>query len=104
MTSPEKDKDGNLVIKIKGSLSAYEVGALKDQMLLGLENENGLILDINGITDCDTLGIQLLYSAGKTAKDLNKTFLLSGTSKVCREAAMGIGLEPEDYLNSLEEA
>lgn len=104
MASTEKDKDGNLVLKIEGALSVYQVAALKDQMLIGLQNENGLTLDIDGITDCDTLGIQLLYSAGKTARILNKNFSISGRSEACWEAALSIGLDPEDYLNSLEGA
>ena len=100
MTSQEHGKDGNLVIKLEGALSAYEVAALKDQMLLGLEKETGLTLDIDGITNCDTLGVQLLYSAGKTARKLNKDFSISGRSEACWEAALAIGLDPEDYLNS----
>ena len=100
MTSLETNSDGNRLIKIEGSLSAYEVGALKDQMLNGLENDKGLTLDINGITTCDTLGIQLLYSAGKTARKLNKNFSISGESEVCWEAALAIGLDPQDYLDS----
>ena len=100
MTSQEHGKDGNLLIKMEGSLSAYEVASFKDQILLGLENKNGLTLDIDGITNCDTLGVQLLYSVGKTARKLNKDFSITGRSEACWEAALAIGLDPEDYLNS----
>lgn len=100
MTSPEQDKNGNLVIQIQGSLSAYEVGALKEKMLSGFENENTVILDIGGITSCDTLGVQLLFAAGKTAKKRNKNFSFSGESKACREAALAIGLDPEAFVYS----
>ena len=100
MTSLETNSDGNLLIKIEGSLSAYEVGTLKDQMLSGLENAKGLTLNIDGITSCDTLGVQLLYSAGKTARRLNKNFSITGGSEACWEAALAIGLDPADYLDS----
>ena len=100
MASEEQGNGGNRVIKIKGSLSAYEVAALKDQIQLGLENATGLTLDVDGVTNCDTLGVQLLYSAGKTARKLNKPVSISGRSEACWKAALAIGLDPEDYLNS----
>jgi anti-anti-sigma regulatory factor len=98
------EQNGNIVIRIQGSLSAYRVADLKDKMLSGLNTNDGLILDIDEVTLCDTLGIQLLFSAGKTAIKRNKGFQLTGSSEACREAALAIGLEPEDYLNSLKEA
>ncbi len=104
MGSTNQDKDGNVIITIQESLSAYEVGPLKEQMLDGLQNHNGLVLDIDAVSECDTLGIQLLYSAGKTARGLNKNFMVTGKSQACWEAALRIGLEPDDYLISSEEA
>lgn len=100
MAFTEKDKEGNLLIKIEGSLSAYEVAGLRDQMLLGFENGNGVTLDIDGITDCDTLGVQLFCSAGKTARLKNKNFSISGKSEACRTVALNIGLDLEVYLSS----
>lgn len=104
MDSTNQATDNNLTIEIKGSLSAYQVSDLKEQMLAGLKSHEGLVLNIDGVTECDTLGIQLIYSAGKTARKMNKAFLVTGKSDVCWEAALGIGLEPEDYLNAVEEA
>lgn len=104
MVSENQDKDGNLVMKIEGSLSAYDVGNLKDRLLTGLINHQGIILDISGVTECDTLGIQLLLSARKTAEKLNKTFNVTGGSQAVQDAVTGVGLEMEDFPCFLKEA
>ena len=97
MVSKNQDKDGNLVMKIEGSLSAYDVGDLKDRLLTGLTNYQGIILDINGVTDCDTLGVQLLLSVKKTADKLNKTFNTTGYSQSIQDAITAVGLEAQDF-------
>lgn len=103
MVSENQDKDGNLVIKIEGSMSAYKVGDLKDRLLTGFTNHQGVILDINGVTECDTLGIQLLLSARKTAEKLNKTFNLTGDSQSVQDMLTRVGLEAEDFPCFLKE-
>jgi len=104
MVSGNQDQDGNLVIKIEGALSAYSVGEFKDRLLAGLTSHQGVILDINGVTKCDTLGIQLLLSAGKTAEKLNKTFNVTGDSRSVQDAVTGVGLEAEHFPCFLKEA
>lgn len=103
MVSENQDKDGNLVMKIEGSLSVYKVGDLKDRLLTGFANHQGVILDINGVTECDTLGIQLLLSARKTAEKLNKTFNVTGDSQSFQDALTGVGLDAEDFSCFLKE-
>ncbi|EIM63860.1 MAG: STAS domain-containing protein [Desulfobacter postgatei] len=104
MVSKNQDKDGNLVMKIEGSLSAYDVGELKNRLLTGLTNYQGIVFDINGVTDCDTLGVQLLLSAKKTADKLNKTFHITGYSQSIQDAVTGVGLKAEDFLCFSKEA
>ena len=104
MVSENQDKDGNLVMKIEGALSAYEVGDLKNRLLTGFTNHQGIILDINGVIECDTLGIQLLLSARKTAEKLDKTFNVTGDSQSVQDAVTGAGLDAEDVLCFLKEA
>lgn len=104
MASKNQDKNGNLVMKIEGSLSAYDVGELKDRLLKGLTNYQGIVFDINGVTDCDTLGVQLLLSAKKTADKLNKTFNITGYSQSIQDAVTGVGLEAEDFPGFSKEA
>ncbi|WP_289023329.1 STAS domain-containing protein [Desulfobacter postgatei] len=104
MVSKNQDKDGNLVMKIEGSLSAYDVGELRNRLLTGLTNYQGIVFDINGVTDCDTLGVQLLLSAKKTADKLNKTFHITGYSQSIQDAVTGVGLKAEDFLCFSKEA
>ena len=103
MASEKQDQEGNLVIPVEGALSAYEVAHLKDQMLMGFANHPGVILDLRAVKECDTLGVQLICAANKTARKLNKIFRVIGQSEAFLNAAMGIGLEPEDHRNFLEE-
>ncbi len=103
MASEKQDQDGNLVIPVEGGLTAYEVAHLKDQMLMGFTNHPGVVLDLHTVDACDTLGVQLLCAANKTAQKLNKIFRVIGRPEAFLNAAMGIGLEPEDHLNFLEE-
>jgi len=104
MASNNQDTDGNLVMKIEGALSAYEVVDLKDRLLTGFTNHQGIILDVNGVTECDTLGIQLLLSARKTAEKLKKTFKVTGDSQSVQDAATGVGLDAEDFTCFSKEA
>lgn len=104
MVSESQDKDGNLLMEIEGFMSAYNVGDLKDRLLTGFTNHQGIILDINGVTECDTLGIQLLLSAGKTAEKLNKTFNVTGDSQPVQDAITGVGLKVEEFPCFLKEA
>ncbi|WP_321416149.1 STAS domain-containing protein [uncultured Desulfobacter sp.] len=104
MVSKNYEKDGNLVMRIEGALSAYEVKDLKDSLLTGFANYNGIIVDINGVTECDTLGLQLLLSAGKTAEKLNKTFNITGNSQSILDAIIALGLEAENFHRISEEA
>ena len=97
MGSENQDKDGNLVITIEGALSAYEVADLKDRLLDGFTNHPGVVVDVNSVGECDTLGVQLLCSAVKTAEKMKKIFKITGTSHGLSEAVAGVGLDAEDY-------
>ncbi|WP_020585537.1 STAS domain-containing protein [Desulfobacter curvatus] len=104
MVSKNQDKDGNMVITVGKALSAYEVKELKDRLLAGFTNHQGVILDINGVTECDTLGVQLLLSAGKTAEKLNKTFNVTGDSQSVQDAVSDVGFEAKDFPYFSKEA
>lgn len=104
MVSMNPDDDGNPVMKIEGPLSAYEVGELKDRLLTKILNYQEIVLDINGVTECDTLGIQLLLSAGKTADKLKKIFRITGDAQPIQDAITGMGLAAEDFPCFTKEA
>lgn len=82
-----EEKDGQVLLKIEGAMTVYEVVSFRDELADCLKTNDGLILDLDDVKDCDTAGIQLLYSALKTAKDIGKAFTVAGFSNAV-EAAM----------------
>ena len=94
----------NLVMKIEGTLSAYDVEDLKERLLDGFTNHPGIIMDVKNVTECDTLGLQLLLSAWKTAEKLKKTFDIIGDSQAVQDAVTGVGVDTEDFPCFVKEA
>jgi len=86
-------------LKIEGSLSVYEVAELREKILAYLEKNKDMILDLEEVTECDTAGIQLLYSARKIAEEEGKTFTVTSASDPVFEAITRIGLVSSDVLN-----
>jgi len=104
MVSTNPDNEGDLVIQIEGPLSAYEVGDLKDRLLKKFSDHQEIVLDVNNVTECDALGIQLLLSAGKTAEKLKKKFRITGDAQSIQDAITGMGLAAEDFPCFTKEA
>ncbi|QTA90661.1 STAS domain-containing protein [Desulfonema magnum] len=98
MTITREHKYGETVLKIKGPLSVYEVAELRDQFLECLETYDGLRLDLSEVDECDTAGVQLLYSARITVRDTGKSFDISNPSPSVINAMTLVGLKPEDIL------
>ncbi len=89
--SPDKPA----LIRVKGALTIYEVAELRDLLLEGLDQTQGLRLNLADVTECDTAGIQLLYSARMTAKDRGKRFEFTERSRSVQETAEVIGIDPQ---------
>ncbi len=98
MTITREHKDREAVLKIRGPLSVYEVAALRDEFLECFEKYDGLRLDLSEVDECDTAGVQLLYSARATVRDTGKHFDISDPSPSVIEAMTLVGLKPEDIL------
>jgi len=86
MAFVREEKDGQVHLKIDGAMTVYEAESFRDELADCLMEYDGLILDLDDVKDCDTAGIQILYSAQKTAKDLGKSFLVAGFSNAVEEA------------------
>lgn len=80
-------------------LTATEVTDLKRVLTEKFESHNDLILEFTGLTDCDTLGVQLLLCANKTAKARGSRFEVQGDVVELQLAAERIGLNFEEYFN-----
>ncbi len=96
--------DGCARIRIEGEMTIYEAAELRAIFLQGFDETNGLILDLNAVTECDTAGIQLMCSAHKTAKAHQKCFLVEGLSESVVNALSTSGISMERILSAGEGA
>ncbi|MBF0203568.1 MAG: STAS domain-containing protein [Desulfamplus sp.] len=87
------------IIRHDAPLTATEVTDLKALLTRQFELTHDVIVEFTGLTDCDTLGLQLLLSASKSAKAGNSRFELRGDIEALQLAAQRIGLSFEDYFN-----
>ena len=85
--------------KIKGSLSIYEVNHIQEKLMELLQENDKIELDLNSINECDASGLQILYSARKTADELEKEIIFSRVSKTLKDTAVRIGIDPEIIFN-----
>ena len=96
MKITKKEKKRKTEIKIKGSLSIYEVSSLKEELLTCLKSNKSLSLDLSEVSECDTAGIQILYSALRMTRETDKEFLITsikGMPNSITEIAARIGLD-----------
>ncbi|MEZ4524866.1 MAG: STAS domain-containing protein [Desulfobacterales bacterium] len=95
----KEDKGGQAFLRLQGPLTVYEVGEMREVLLASLERDQDLLVDIAGITDCDTTGVQLLAATRKKAEKDRKKLLMTGDSEAIRKAAERIGLSMAAFLN-----
>ena len=88
----KKKKTDEYALEIKGPLTISESQDLHKEMVQGLKDAGAIKLDISAVTDCDTAGVQLLYSVMKTTKESAKDFIIAGTSKAVQDASNRAGL------------
>ncbi len=92
MNFTKQEKEGKAFVKIKGAMSIEEAAELGKALLESITENSGLELDLSEVDDCDTAGIQLLCSAGKTARASKKTFSVTACSDYVKYEAESIGL------------
>jgi len=99
MSFAREEKEGVATIKIEGSISIYEAAALREEFLFCINNYESLNLDLNGVTDCDIAGLQLIYSASKAAAKEGKKINVSGESLPVLDCLTNTGLNPREILS-----
>ena len=95
MTETVND-DNTMRIEHQGSLTALEIPVLKEKLLQHLNASTGVTLVLSDVGECDSLGVQLLCSTGKTAKTSGKRFVMAGDFGVVLDMANRMGLAQED--------
>ena len=94
MDMEKEEKDGQVLLKIRGALSIYEAAILREELAACLDQHQGLTIDLKEVSDCDTAGVQLLCSAHKTARNAGKAFALTGAPDAVHETLTRVGLDP----------
>lgn len=72
--------------KVEGEFSIYTAAALKPQLLAALDDSVTLELDLAGVTEMDTAGLQLLLLCKREADSRGRPLRLSGNNPVVKEA------------------
>ncbi len=103
METMKEEREGRTVLKLTGEITVYEVDDLRNELLDYLGNNDNPVFDLSELGECDTAGIQVLYSAKKTVIDQEKKFTVSGMSDAFRNSMDRIGLDGEDFLKADKE-
>lgn len=95
----EKEVRGDqALLKLSGAMTIGETASLRVELIRGLAHARELVLELGQVDDCDMFGIQLLHSAGKTARNSEKTIWAKGISAAVKEAAERIGMDIGESL------
>ncbi|HEX2673795.1 MAG TPA: STAS domain-containing protein [Polyangiaceae bacterium] len=70
---------------VDGEFTIYRIAELKQALLGSLERGTLLDLDLSGVTELDSAGVQLLLLAVKTARAQAKLIRLVGISPAVRD-------------------
>jgi anti-anti-sigma factor len=79
--------------KIEGDLTIYRVAELRERLLPFASGVNTVTVDLQGVTECDAAGLQLLVSLKKTAEEAGKQFLLLHLPDSVTELIRELGFE-----------
>lgn len=74
-------------------LTALNAQTWKTTLLRLLDESDIAQIDLHGVNDCDTAGMQLLLSADKAAREKNKRLVLKNPGMPVHEAAFRLGID-----------
>ena len=81
-----KKQINNEKIETGSSLSISNVAMIHSKIIEAYKKFNRIEIDLSDITDCDTAGIQLLYSLKKSCLDAGKEVSLINPSDAVTDA------------------
>ncbi|KAF0813945.1 hypothetical protein IGB42_01624 [Andreprevotia sp. IGB-42] len=74
MPITEQDRNGQLLLQLEGGLTIFQASELKDQLLQALSRTgNQIELDLSGVDELDTAGVQLLLALKQEAANQQKS-------------------------------
>ncbi len=94
----DEKKEEQAFLKLEGPLTVYEVTEMRDMLIASMNGSRQMILDLQGVTECDTAGIQLLLSARKKAVRDQKFLRITDCSDSVKQAAERIGINSASIM------
>ena len=68
MTAAKTRKTKSKILKIDGEMNIYRAEELKQTLLTALQHPGRMEIDLSGVSEIDTVGVQLMMLAKKTAQ------------------------------------
>jgi anti-sigma B factor antagonist len=87
--------DGRSVATIAGDLRIGSVADARLELLAMLATRNQIRLDVSGLGECDTAGLQLLLMACASARAKGQVFATTGQTPALRAALERAGIPAE---------
>ena len=83
------------VIRLDGELTIYRAAELKPMLLPLPAGEGAVEIDLSGVDEIDTAGVQLLLLARREAQGLERELKLVGRSRAVDDALTLLNLQAE---------
>lgn len=81
-------------VVVEGELTIYTATELKDQLMQNLIlRQDPVVLDLSGVTEIDTAGVQLLLMARRVCAATSRKLVAKDPSAVVRETLTLCGLD-----------
>jgi len=85
MPDATRHENGTSLLRIEGEMTIYRALELKPLLLARLEESAALDIDLAGVTEFDTAGVQLLILACKSAQAMQRKLRLVAHSPAVAE-------------------
>jgi anti-anti-sigma regulatory factor len=87
----------NINLEMDTSLTVFNISEVYKKITEALDNSDSIVIDLSNISDCDTSGIQLLYSLFKSSMEKKKEILIKNPSAAVHEALNRISMSWEIF-------
>lgn len=91
--SPNPNSSARLALE--GEMTIFQAAELNETLLRAVRDNEGLEVDLVGVTELDTAGVQLMLVAQREASALGHALRWVGHSHAVREVVSRLGLESE---------
>jgi anti-sigma B factor antagonist len=85
-------------LAVEGEMTIYRAAELKPVLLDAVRTQDSPALDLSGVCEFDSAGVQLLLASRLEAARLGKPFAVVAASPAVREVLALLGLEFEGLL------